>query len=748
MNNIKDFNNIIESKYNNVLNLEKYNLNNNNFTLYISIIEYKIKIKIITDFSLFCFIDYSDDKLDYFDYNKFNRKIMFTKKIPVNIINELINNIKKNNVIEKITFIDYYNIFRKSNEYIKYYINYEELINIFNNYNINLKNNNFNYKIPKELLLSNNQISKIIINEIKKINNNLNYEHYVVPDVNNPYSLSIRFKYNKNSNVYNLFQKLNELYKYDYIEIKLLLDNNLYPYVPPIIDYIKPNIKLPLLLSILNLDILKLNNWSLGINLEFLIKNLGDQLENLISNYIDYDNCINKLDYEIIKLNNYNNKINYTNLINIKYQSNNLNDDNNNNKSYFPNGTGYGSDKSVKWDINIYIKEQETIQSKVISSFKNIFNILIEFKQNNSLSSECINNSVLFDIINIDIKGLNIFELEKNINYYLEIFNILNFLIENNLNENNINLICSSIKILNDEIILLLDSSNLDNSNLKNINNIIKLYLEKEILINENTKINNNENYYDIMKNLQFNNYEIPTYHRFYRNINNISNAKTIMRILSEISSLKSSLPINWDSTIWIRYSKEHYNLISFIISGPKDTPYDNGLFEFHAYFPTNYPESVPEVLLHTTGNNTVRFNPNLYDSGKVCLSLLGTWKGQDGENWNPKTSTFLQVIISIQSLIFVEQPYFNEPGWEREIGTIKGDTNSKNYNINLYPHTIQLSMINMIKNPPSGFEEIIKNHFKLKKEEIIKNTEKWLTISNNNNILIEKRNQLIELLT
>lgn len=50
----------------------------------------------------------------------------------------------------------------------------------------------------------------------------------------------------------------------------------------------------------------------------------------------------------------------------------------------------------------------------------------------------------------------------------------------------------------------------------------------------------------------------------------------------------------------------------------------------------------------------------SLYNCGKVCLSLLGTWQGSQGESWNAKTSTFLQVMISIQSLIFVPQPYFN----------------------------------------------------------------------------------------
>jgi hypothetical protein len=46
----------------------------------------------------------------------------------------------------------------------------------------------------------------------------------------------------------------------------------------------------------------------------------------------------------------------------------------------------------------------------------------------------------------------------------------------------------------------------------------------------------------------------------------------------------------------------------------------------------------------------------------QVCLSLLGTWSGP---GWDAKTSTLLQVFLSIQSLILVDEPYFNEPGYE-----------------------------------------------------------------------------------
>ena len=53
-------------------------------------------------------------------------------------------------------------------------------------------------------------------------------------------------------------------------------------------------------------------------------------------------------------------------------------------------------------------------------------------------------------------------------------------------------------------------------------------------------------------------------------------------------------------------------------------------------------------MKLLTTGGGTVRFNPNLYANGKVCLSILGTWSGP---GWSPVQS-LASVLISIQSLM------------------------------------------------------------------------------------------------
>jgi ubiquitin-protein ligase len=132
-----------------------------------------------------------------------------------------------------------------------------------------------------------------------------------------------------------------------------------------------------------------------------------------------------------------------------------------------------------------------------------------------------------------------------------------------------------------------------------------------------------------------------------------------------------------------------------------------------------DYPNSHPHVRILTTGNGKVRFNPNLYANGKVCLSLLGTWPGNEGEQWNPKTSTLLQILVSIQSLIFTNNPYFNEPGYERHINTEAGKKSSEEYNKVIESYTKIWAIKNMIQNPPEDFKEIIEKHFQLKGIEI-----------------------------
>jgi len=136
---------------------------------------------------------------------------------------------------------------------------------------------------------------------------------------------------------------------------------------------------------------------------------------------------------------------------------------------------------------------------------------------------------------------------------------------------------------------------------------------------------------------------------------------KHLKRIRKEIKGLQKHLPIHFNSSSFVRVDENCPYAMRIMIAGPVDTPYESGLFTFDMLLPPSYPKQPPEVILLTTGAGTVRFSPNLYQDGKVCLSLLGTWQGP---GWDPKRSSILQVILSIQNLIMVEHPHAMEPGF------------------------------------------------------------------------------------
>jgi len=200
-----------------------------------------------------------------------------------------------------------------------------------------------------------------------------------------------------------------------------------------------------------------------------------------------------------------------------------------------------------------------------------------------------------------------------------------------------------------------------------------------------------------------------------------------IKRLIQEVGAMSTSLPIYLESSIFVRVDSERIDVMQALITGPVGTPYANGCFQFDIYCTPEYPKAPPLVNLQTTGGGSVRFNPNLYNCGKVCLSLLGTWKGSENEKWNSKTSTLLQVLISIQSLILVDEPYFNEPGYETEIGKPSGIQHSREYNENIRAATMKWAMLEQLKRPSPGFEEVIKNHFKIKRAEILKQCHEWV---------------------
>ncbi|XP_062375823.1 baculoviral IAP repeat-containing protein 6 isoform X2 [Sardina pilchardus] len=250
------------------------------------------------------------------------------------------------------------------------------------------------------------------------------------------------------------------------------------------------------------------------------------------------------------------------------------------------------------------------------------------------------------------------------------------------------------------------------------------------------------EKYVAAMKKLQFDTFEMVSededgklvfkvnYHYMsqVKNASDANSAARARRLAQEAVTLSTSLPLSSSSSVFVRCDEERLDIMKVLITGPADTPYANGCFEFDVYFPQDYPNSPPLVNLETTGGHSVRFNPNLYNDGKVCLSILNTWHGRPEEKWNPQTSSFLQVLVSVQSLILVAEPYFNEPGYERSRGTPSGTQSSREYDGNIRQATVKWAMLEQMRNPSPCFKEVIHKHFYLKRAEIMAQCEEWIT--------------------
>mmetsp|Transcript_5781 Transcript_5781/g.16229 ORF Transcript_5781/g.16229 Transcript_5781/m.16229 type:complete len:994 (+) Transcript_5781:105-3086(+) len=209
-----------------------------------------------------------------------------------------------------------------------------------------------------------------------------------------------------------------------------------------------------------------------------------------------------------------------------------------------------------------------------------------------------------------------------------------------------------------------------------------------------------------------------------------VPSSSRISKLGREIAALKSMLPLHPSSSIFVRVDEENSMLWRAMITGPDDTPYSCGCFIFDIFFPARYPDCPPKVNLQTTGGNSVRFNPNLYKDGKVCLSLLGTWDAHKSETWDPKVSSIVQVLVSIQSLIFVPDPFYNEPGYEKNMGKADGQRQSEAYNRNIRLATLQHAILGQLQKPPKEFAEVMRAHMRLRRPKVLALCEQWLAAS------------------
>jgi ubiquitin-protein ligase len=669
--------------------------------------------------------------------DKINVILSNSKNIDINDI--ISSQLHTNKTIQSI-FNDYMGIFQES-KITKFKLDKN---NIYEKYikNVEEKRNKSQCNIPKELLLNDSSFYKMLINEIEKVNMNMSHDHYIVCNNDNIFDLSIRIRYRENE-ISKIMKDFNKKYNYDYFELSFNITRT-YPFISPKIDYIRPKIDLKLVQSIICMDIWDLANWNYTISLDHLITNLAIGLEHHLIKSIDINSEMNMLtqspfnniEIKLLHLSKMN-KTSLTDIIPIDINiitAKQLKDTIKSNSGYWTQGTGYGGSNMTAWDINSYIDMIKLNMSETIDILNNIITSLTTLENYNI-------NSILESYIITTLSGINILDFNKFHEYYHILISLIHLIITKNFTTS-INFIDNIVSMTKDlyDIINNILSIDMTGNKVDTIDIYINTYIHfidminmcqkqitiiptvVDVIIPSNTK----DSYNEVVLQNQFGEYTFSNTHLYHKKQGNI-NRKSMLRIISETSSLRKNLPNCWDSSVILRISKTNFNMISFIITGPKDTPYHNGIFEFHAYFPDGYPSTVPEVLLCTTNGGTFRFNPNLYANGKVCLSLLGTWSGDVGESWNPELSTFLQVIISIQALILVENPFFNEPGYERCMNTNEGKIKSIKYNETIRIGTIKYAMINTIKNKIPSYETFIDNHFKLKKDEIIATVNTWV---------------------
>lgn len=218
-----------------------------------------------------------------------------------------------------------------------------------------------------------------------------------------------------------------------------------------------------------------------------------------------------------------------------------------------------------------------------------------------------------------------------------------------------------------------------------------------------------------------------PSTHKYHLTVFQTNNAQSFYKAVQrEHKLLRTALPPG----VWVRTFEDRLDLLSVMIEGPKKTPYEDGLFSFDIQLGQEYPSAPP--LCHYISYCSDRLNPNLYEDGKVCVSLLGTWSGRGTEMWGPN-STLLQVIVSIQGLILVDEPYFNEAGYEKQRGSQQGRENSRMYNEMVLLKLVQ-SMTKLITNPPEIFSEQILSHFKARGEGMFVRIKAWMDLSNEAN--------------
>jgi len=587
------------------------------------------------------------------------------------------------------------------------------------------------------------------------------------------------FSFDPTSSIGKHLTEIEKAYGYSYVELGVELTMDLYPFYPPIVKVIRPRLKGFMMGRVTSMEILKLSYWDPVKGMKYVLGEIRNMLQehgkldvnNPMNDMVQYPaGAYTKLEYLLLRLEllcETEPRANLKYVVPEKLLKQPVKakkvEENAEAGKFWARGTGYGHGHTgkVDWDVQAYLAAQKQKDKETQSIIEAIITELET--PNENVQFEIIEESCLVPVLENYFRNDSLLDMGRHSSLYIVLLGVVKAvakqqdllpLVDTLPNQaKSVHLLLADLDAQARVFLKRLTSSGESGTEVTALAETVvqtyaiveagveKMAADIQILTNsmKSTQYDTKstvdpadweKNYIRNMKKLQFDIVNIDIKGHHYSNSISKGGAvskEKVLRLAQEQGSISTSLPLTYSSSVFVRIDEQHMDVMKVLITGPDDTPYSDGCFLFDIYFPTTYPNSPPQVNLQTTGNGSVRFNPNLYNCGKVCLSLLGTWSGAESENWNKDTSTLLQVLVSIQSLILVPLPFYNEPGYESQMGTPKGDANSRQYNEVIRVAAIEHAMVGQLRKPPQHFEQIINNHFWYKRDAINKVCDQWL---------------------